>query len=622
VKPPASGGPAGDTAPAAALGRGRCLTGAVALVWRASAGYTVAYALTTVVMGAVPVVSAWATRGLLDALAQGRSGQDRLPEFGTLLVVAAVFTGLVPHANRFVEAGMRRRVTVAMHDELFRALNRLGGLKHFESPAHLDRIRLAQESTQAAPGRIVTAWFGCLQAGVAVAGFLGTLVMISPVLSIAVLLSGAPAFAAQVSLGRRRGALHWRNSPMLRRQMFYSSLLIDVRAIKEVRLFNLGDFLRKRMLGEMREIHRREEAVDRTTMGTQLTLAALAAAITAVGLIWAVRGAAAGELSVGSVVLFLTAIVTVQNSLGTIAARISDMAEGLVLFGNFLDLRHSRPDPPVPPVTRPVPRLDTGIEFRDVWFRYGEDAPWILRGFNLVIPAGHTVALVGLNGAGKSTLIKLMCRLYEADRGSILWNGTDITEIDPARLRERIGTVFQDYMAYDLSAAENVGLGALAKLGDRDRIRRAARLAGIDPVLSSLPRGYDTLLSRIFVDRGDANPMTGVTLSGGQWQRVALARGLMREDADLLVLDEPSSGLDAEAEYDIHHRLLEYREGRTTLLVSHRLSTVRDADLIVVLEGGVIVEAGEHDELMAANGRYATLFSLQSAGYAESPARR
>jgi ATP-binding cassette subfamily B protein len=214
-------------------------------------------------------------------------------------------------------------------------------------------------------------------------------------------------------------------------------------------------------------------------------------------------------------------------------------------------------------------------------------------------------------------LVKLLCRFYDPTRGAILWDGVDLRDIPVADLRRRMATVFQDFMAYDLTAAENIAVGDLTALDDPARVADAARRAGCDATLTALPAGYATMLSRTFDPMYGEDPTSGVLLSGGQWQRVAIARALLRDDADLLVLDEPSSGLDAEAEHEIHQRLGEHRRGRTSLLISHRLSTVRDAGTIAVLDGGTIVERGSHAALMAEGGLYARLFSLQASGYRE-----
>ncbi|HEY0700333.1 MAG TPA: ATP-binding cassette domain-containing protein, partial [Micromonospora sp.] len=247
---------------------------------------------------------------------------------------------------------------------------------------------------------------------------------------------------------------------------------------------------------------------------------------------------------------------------------------------------------------------------------YGDDLPWVLRGVTLDIPAGSSVALVGTNGAGKSTLVKLLCGLYRPTRGRITWDGRDLADCDPALLRDRIGAVFQDFMAYELTAHENIAIGSVRDAGDRARTVTAARLAGIDDDLRRLPRGYATLLSRL-LHRSPVDPdgEPGVVLSGGQWQRVALARMLMRHDRDLLILDEPTAGLDAHAEHRIHEVVRTAMVGRARLLISHRLSAVRHADRIHVLDGGHVTECGDHHELLSGGGTYAELFRVQASGY-------
>lgn len=597
----------------------RGFTALLRLIWRSSGRHTAGYAALTLLQAAAPVASVRATQLLLDALPPGSPSRHLLARYATVLILAGVVAAVAPQVSRYVEGGLRREVTLSVYDGMYRAVNRLNGLRRFETPEYLDRVRLAQQGAQSVPGRAASAVFGCVLSAVSAAGFLGTLLSVDPMLAAIVLLAALPAAAAHRLLGARRSRMQWRNSAGLRRQMFYSSLLTDLNAAKEVRLFGLGDFLRGRMLSETRATQQREAAVDRTILRAELALGALGAVITTGGLVWAVHAAASGRISVGTIAMLLLSIVAVQNALGGIAVRIADLTEALGLFGHYLALVEAGPDLPVPEQPRALSPLSRGIELRDVWFRYQPDGPWILRGVDLVIPPGRTLALVGLNGAGKSTLIKLLCRLYDPERGSITWDGVDLRETDPAELRRRIGTVFQDYMVYDLPASENIGMGDLPALEDRERVEAAAELAGIAPVLSALPYGYDTMLSRIFFDDASkSDARTGVALSGGQWQRVALARGFMRDRADVLILDEPSSGLDAEAEHDVHTRLLRHRSGRTTVLVSHRLGAVRAADTIVVLEDGVVAETGSHAELVAADGRYARLFALQSSGYREA----
>jgi ATP-binding cassette, subfamily B, bacterial len=354
--------------------------------------------------------------------------------------------------------------------------------------------------------------------------------------------------------------------------------------------------------------------MDRRDLAVQGALAGLSTVVFGAGLVSTILSAAHRELTVGDVSMYIAAAAGVQAGLSTMVASIAGAHHQLLMFGHYVDVLRARPDLPVPASAEAVPELRRGIEFRDVWFRYSDDHPWVLRGVDLFIPHGQSVALVGHNGAGKSTIVKLICRFYDPTRGHIRWDGVDLRDLAAGDLRRCIGAVFQDYMCYDLSARDNIVVGDLSATKSPDRVRTAARRAGIHDTLSELPRGYDTLLTRMFVGDPD-DPQTGVILSGGQWQRLALARAFLRGDRDLMVLDEPSAGMDAETEHELHTKLRTIRRGRTSLLISHRLGTIRDADLIVVLVDGVIAEQGTHKQLMDTGGTYARLFTLQASGY-------
>ncbi|GAA2317047.1 ABC transporter ATP-binding protein [Streptomyces violaceusniger] len=598
-----------------AAGAARRIAVAVGLTARAAPGAVTLYVVLTLATGALPVVTAWLTKLLLDGLI-GDASAATLLGLGGGLVTAGVIAGVTPQVTRYLRAETDRRVSLLAQDRLFTAVNGFAGLGRFEDPPFLDRMRLAKQTGGSTPVLAVDGMLGVARAGITITGFIGSLMLLSPLMTMLVLLAGLPVLIAELALSRRRARMLWEIGPTERREFFYGELLSGVAAAKEIRLFGIGAFLQQRMLTERRCANAAKAAMDRRELRVQAGLGLLAALMSGSALLWAVDAARAGVLSVGAITMLVSAVTGVQGALATLAADVARSHQALLMFDHYLEVTTAGPDLPVAAAPRALPALRTGIEFHDVWFRYSDDHPWTLRGVNLRIPHGRAVALVGLNGAGKSTLVKLLCRFYDPTRGRILWDGVDIRDVDPAELRHRIGAVFQDYMQYDLTATENIALGDLDLRGDQRRIRHAARRAGIHGSLTALPHGYETLLSRMFfTESGKDDPETGVVLSGGQWQRLALARAFLRDRRDLMILDEPSSGLDAEAEQDIHAALRTHRSGRTSLLISHRLGAVRDADLIVVLADGRIIERGDHAALMALEGEYARLFTLQASGY-------
>ncbi|MGV9772176.1 ABC transporter ATP-binding protein [Streptosporangium sp. NPDC003464] len=610
--------PVSDTEPDG--GRLRRLSRHVATVaplcWRVGPGPALSQLAATVVGGLLPMGTVWATKLLVDGLSAGRTDRVLLPVCG--LIVLGLAAGALPHLTAYLQAEMERRLDRLMQDRLYTAVSGFQGLSRFENPDFLDRLRMAAQATGGALRPITSGLFDIGRNIITLVSLLAALAVLSPLMAGLVALAAVPALAARMSLEKRRTKMIAGQSAGIRRQILYSSLITDVQAAKEVRLFGLGDFLKGRMFGELATIQAGERRLDRREALTQSVLAVLSAAVSGAGLIWAVQAAVAGRLTLGDVTAFAAAVAGTQAALIATVENAAHVRQALSLFGYHEQVTSLPDDLPPPRSAAALPALRRGIELRDVWFRYDDSHPWVLRGVDLTIPHGASVALVGLNGAGKSTLIKLLCRFYDPSRGTILWDGTDIREVPPAELRARMGVLFQDYMSYDLTAAENIGVGEIAALPDRARVQTAARMAGVHETLQALPRGYDTLLSRIFFGDGDEDdPQAGVVLSGGQWQRVALARALLREGRDLLILDEPSSGLDARAEHEMHRRLRGHRAGRTSLLVSHRLGAVRDADLIVVLDGGRITERGTHADLTAAGGEYARLFEMQASGYRE-----
>ncbi len=594
---------------------------ALGLAWAARPALLVAYLAASVLAGVAPVAAVWLAKVAVDRLGAG-AGADELWIVGVALAVVGLVVAAFAPITQYLQAELERSVAVRAKDRLYRAVTGIALLGTLEVPSFRDQLRLAEQASRSGPGQVVDSAVRLVQSGLTLTGLVGAVAVVDPRVAAVLLVAAVPALVAEVRLNRRRAAMAWRISPAERREFFYGDLLTDLGAAKELRLFGLGPLFQGRMLAELTANNAEQRRFDRREGATQVGLAAVSAVLAGGALVWVLTEAARGQLTVGDAAAVILAVGGVQTA---IAAMVSHVALGHHA-GLLLD--HYRAVLAAPAeVVRPRTGALTGagvrgIELDDVWFRYADDLPWVLRGVSVTLPEGAALAVVGENGAGKSTLVKLLCRFYDPTRGAVRWNGVDLRDLPLPELHRRIGAVFQDFVNYDLSAEENIALGDVDGRDEVDlahaRIEDAARRAEVHEALVGLPRGYATMLSREFAGPAE-DDVDGVVLSGGQWQRLALARALLRGQRDLLVLDEPSSGLDAEAESRIHQEIRRYRRGRTSVLVSHRLNAVRDADRIVVLAGGRVAEHGDHDELMTADGTYARLFRLQAAGYETAP---
>jgi ATP-binding cassette subfamily B protein len=373
---------------------------------------------------------------------------------------------------------------------------------------------------------------------------------------------------------------------------------------------NLGGYFLDKLLKLYSDTQHVERQQQKRELGWQLGLNVLSSLVAGVAFVLVVVAAFSGQLSLGDITLYVSTIASVQTGLQQLISAITRLGESSLFYSYYTDLL-ALPNV-LPAATEPVSvtKLSSGIELRHVSFRYDDDYSWVLHDVNLFIPAGQCLALVGLNGAGKTTLVKLLTRLYDPTEGQILWNGMDIRHFEIEAFRQHIGVIFQDYVRYDLTIEENIGLGNVTQLNNLHRIQRAARQADLHEDIKKMPNGYETPLGFMFADRGK-----GADLSGGQWQKLATARLFMRDEAELLILDEPTAALDARAEFETYQHFTELTDGRTSVLISHRFSTVRMADCIAVLQDGKIAEIGSHEALMARDGHYARLFKLQAEGY-------
>ena len=601
----------------------------IELVWQASPRVTASLFIVTVIAGFIPAASAYTSKLLINAVVQGilihKDGRlaDHVrvdlgplhPGFNTLNAVIflavlqlAIFAliAFLSTVRNITQQLLQNSVSMRIQLMVMEKAASLD-LAFYEDPASYDLLRRAQTDSINRPVMMISSAFGLLQTALTFISMIALLIGVSPLLALIALISPIPAFIADTRYGWRGYNIARWGSRLLRRMTYLVTLLTTDTYAKEVKLFGLGGYFidRYRLIGNAFYGSQRRQVARRYSVG--FLWGNLSTVATSVTYLYVALQAIAGRLTLGDLTLYTTAAQSVQNSIQGILSGFSSMYEHNLYLSNLFELMATETKLPVPshPVPVPVP-LRGELRFEHVTFAYPDAKENALDDLSFTIAPGETVAIVGRNGAGKTTLFKLICRLYDPVEGRILVDGVDIRDYEPDQLRAQIGGMFQDYVAYQATAAENIGLGNLSHLADREAVARAGQQAGADSLIAGLPAGYDTALGKWF----DA----GVNLSGGEWQKVALARAFMR-DARILLLDEPTSALDAQAEYDLFERLRTLTRGKTAVYISHRFSTVRRADRILFLEHGQLVEQGTHEQLMRLSGRYARLFRLQASAY-------
>ncbi|MFI7122612.1 ABC transporter ATP-binding protein [Amycolatopsis sp. NPDC049868] len=579
------------------------------LTWQASPALTIVITLVTLLSGLLPTATAYIAKLLIDSVVAAIQGHGTksaivgvaLFQFG-ILVLNAVSQALTTYGQSLLQ----ERMTLTIRHQVMDHASKLH-LSYFEGSASYDMLRQAAQEAPTRPLSMMNSALGLVRTVITFGSMIALLVSISPLLALVALLAPIPAFISQSKYGARAFWLTLMMSPLKRRMDYLSSLVTTDTYAKETKLFGLGPYFvdRFQRLGQVfydrQRTLTRKRSVSSTSWGLLSTAAGSAIAL------YIALEAVGGRLTLGDLALYTAAAASVQTSVQGLFTAFSGMYENNLYLDTLYRFLGTKPEIVAPLQARPLPSTVEGhIRFEEVSFTYPGAPDPALDGVSFEIRPGETVAVVGRNGAGKSTLFKLLCRLYDPTGGRILLDDVDIREYDPVELRRQISAMFQDYVTYQGTAAENIGLGDLTHLVDRERIETSAKRAGADERIERLPSGYDSPLGRWFDQ--------GVSLSGGEWQKIALARAFLRE-APILILDEPTSALDAQAEHDLFSRLRELSEGRTTLYISHRFSTVRQAERILLLEHGKVAEYGTHDELMAAKAGYAELFTLQAAAY-------
>ncbi|HKP76350.1 MAG TPA: ABC transporter ATP-binding protein [Longimicrobiaceae bacterium] len=602
------------------------------MVWGTHRGMVVGICALRLLRAFVPVATLWIGKLVIDAVvAATRSGEPHWRRITTLVLVELAIVAVGEAAARtgsLLESLLGDLFSNRMSVRLMEHAADLD-LKHFEDPDFYDRLERARRQTV---GRIalLSQLLGLAQDGITLLTLTGTLLAFSPLLFVLLVIAVIPSFLGETHYAALGYSLLYQWTPERRKLDYYRYVAATDTTAKEVKLFGLSGWLtdQYRELADRFYDANRRLAIRRNLASTGLSLVSTLGYYAAYAAI--VVRAVRRQITVGDLTLLAGSFSRSRDVIQRMLLSFSDLYEQALYLDDLFVFFEMRPEIARPEQPAPFPRpIRRGFEFRDVWFRYPEaspngaapdaDAPpppdddpgWVLRGVSFSVAPGERLALVGENGAGKTTLTKLMTRLYDPTRGEVLLDRLPLSAYDPAELHDQSGVIFQDFVRYDMVAEENIAVGRIAALqaeaeGVREGIEDAARRSLAAEVIDALPQRYRTMLGRRFEG--------GVDLSGGQWQKVALGRAYMR-DAQLLILDEPTAALDARAEYEVFRRFSELTEGRMAILISHRFSTVRMADRILVLEHGRVVEQGTHEALVALGGRYAELFALQAAGY-------
>jgi ATP-binding cassette subfamily B protein len=584
------------------------------LIWRTSPALTLGNIALRLVRAALPLTMLYIGQLIVDDVVQlsqlPAASRAVSPVFG---LVALEF-GLVLLADAL---GRGVALLDSLLGDLFAHASSVRLMRHaaeldldqFEDSTFYDKLERARRQTLSR-SVLMSQVLAQGQDAVTLVTLAAGLVAFQPWLLGLLLLAVVPAFLGESHFNERSYSLSHSWTPERRELDYLRQTGASDETAKEVKIFGLSDFLIARFetLSEQFYTQNKTLALRRASWGT--VFAAIGAAGYYGAYLYIIKQALEGGITIGQLTFLSGSFRQLRNLLEGILSRFSQVADGALYLQDFFDFFLIAPRivrPAVGQAVRPFPRpIRQGFVFEGVGFKYKNAEKWALRHLSFELHAGEKLALVGENGAGKTTLVKLLARLYDPSEGRILLDGHDLREYDPAELRQEIGVIFQDFVRFQLPAGQNLAVGRISERQNQPRIEQAAHQSLADTVIAKLPQGYDQMIGRRFNG--------GVDLSGGEWQKIALGRAYMRE-AQLLILDEPTAALDARAEYEVFERFKELTQGKTAVLISHRFSTVRMADRILVVEQGRAQEIGSHEELLAKGGRYAELFQLQAAGY-------
>ena len=590
------------------------------MVWRASPGLLLITLTLRVIRAVLPVAALWFGKLIIDevvrlsALSDGPATLSGWASSGEITMLAiyvgaefalAVLSDLLSRIGGLVDSLLSERLTMSSSIRLMEHAATLD-LEDFEDAEFQDKLERARRQSS---GRmpLLSQLMGQIQDVLTVVTFAGGLVVFNPWLVVLLLVALIPAFLGEAHFNAQSYSLDFRRTPERRELDYVRQTAASVETAKEVKIFGLNAFLidRFRVLSQSFYAANRQIAQQRALWGAVFTSVGTVGYYLAYA--WIIGSTLTGTLTIGDLTFLAGSFRRLRTLLEGLLASFSSTAAQALYLDDLFGFFEVTPEiqSPASPLPMPEP-IRQGFVFEDVGFRYPGADRWAVRHLSFTLKAGETLALVGENGAGKTTLVKLLTRLYDPDEGRITLDGRDLRDYDLDALRGAMGVIFQDFVRYNLTAGDNIAVGRISARDDHARIERAASSSLADAVIDGLPQGYDQMIGKRF--------RNGVELSGGEWQKVAIARAYMR-DAQVLVLDEPTAALDARSEFEVFQRFKELSAGKTAVLISHRFSSVRMADRILVLSGGRVEASGTHAELLAQKGRYAELFELQAAGY-------
>ncbi len=620
ASPPRGMPPLGKKSMKERVGALRNLRPFLVMVWRTSPQLTAASLLLRLVRALLPVATLYVGKLIIDDVVRLVQLPDRPPSLqewlesgqlswlGLLLGIEFAFAVLADVLGRVVsliDSLLSERVSNASSVRLMEHAATLD-LEDFEDADFQDQLERARRQTS---GRmtLMGQLFSQAQDIVTVASFAAGLIIYAPWLIVLLFVALMPAFLGEAHFNAQSYSLDYLRTPERRELDYVRQTAASVETAKEVKIFGLNGFLidRYRRLAAEAYAANRRLALRRAGWGGVFTaIGTIGYYLAYAYIVWRTL---AGQFSIGDLTFLAGSFRRLRNLLEGLLSGFSTVAGQALYLNDLFSFFEVEPEihSPDNPLPFPTP-IREGFVFENVGFIYPGAERWAVRDLSFTLKAGEVLALVGENGAGKTTLVKLLTRLYDPDEGRILLDGRDLRDYDLDALRGNIGVIFQDFVRYNLTAADNIAVGRIGARDDRARIEQAARRSLADDVIAKLPAGYDQMIGKRFKN--------GVELSGGEWQKIAIARAYMRE-APVVILDEPTAALDARSEFEVFRRFKELSEGKTAILISHRFSSVRMADRILVLQDGKVEASGTHEELVSQPGRYSELFELQAAGY-------